>query len=393
MLKFDLEQNCYGCGACASICPKHAIEMKPNFEGFLMPYIYEDKCVKCGICKKKCAFLNPTKASQLLIEAMCKAAYRIDDNERMKSASGGVAAVIAEVFLSKGGVVVGCGWTDTLVARHMATHTQEEVCQLRGSKYVQSDLTDSYKEVKAALDERKSVLFIGTPCQVGAMRNVFGNPNGLYLFGLICGGVPSPKVWSKFKQEKEVQYNSKMIRANFRSKGRYGWNTPVALYEFENGKKSQKLSFQLDDYVLQYLYGVFKRNSCYQCNYKGDGINADMILGDYWGSPEFRDRSGNRGVSAILCLTQKGEECTAMLENRCEVIDTDLESILHRNQPLIQSVGRGGIRKGFFEVLDGEGYSAAVKKYGGRTNPFKYRGMFFLDKTGLFEVVKRWIKG
>lgn len=393
MLDFDLEQHCYGCGACAAVCPMQAITMRANFEGFAVPEIDKEKCVSCGLCDKKCTYLNMTSPERKLSESVCKAAFRTDDEKRLKSASGGIAAILTEEFVYNGDVVVGCAWTDDLVAKHIAVNNLDEVWRLQSSKYVQSDMTDAYQSVKDGLDSGHRVLFIGTPCQTAAIRNVFGNPDNLYLVGLICGGVPSPKVWEKFKSDEEKKYHSKMIRANFRSKGRYGWNTPVALYEFQNGKKSEKLSFQLDGYVLQYLYGVFKRNSCYQCGYKGDAINADIVLGDYWGSPEFRNKSENKGVSAILCLTPKGESCMKYVEQQAEMIDTTLEAIMNKNQPLITSVGRGGERKEFFEVLDKDGYMKAAKKFGGKTNPVKYLGMFLLDKTGMFEKFKRMIKG
>ena len=393
MLDFDLEQHCYGCGACEAVCPKKAITMKANFEGFAVPEIDKEKCISCGLCDKKCSYLNQIPSERKLSDALCKAAFRTDDEKRLKSASGGIAAILTEEFLNEGNIVIGCAWTDELVAKHIAVNNINDAWKLQSSKYVQSDMSDAYDLVKSGLNSGKKVLFIGTPCQTGAIRNVFGNPENLYLIGLICGGVPPPKVWKKFKLDEEKKYHSKMVRANFRSKGRYGWNTPVALYEFQNGKKSEKLSFQLDGYVLQYLYGVFKRNSCYQCGYKGDAINADIVLGDYWGSPEFRNKSENKGVSAILCLTQKGESCMKYVEHHAEMIDTTLEAILNKNQPLITSVGRGGERKEFFETLDKLGYLKAAKKFGGKTNPVKYAGMFLLDKTGMFEKFKRMIKG
>ena len=222
----------------------------------------------------------------------------------------------------------------------MAAKTTEKTAKFKSSKYVQSDMTDTYIEISSALECSKDVFFIGTPCQVGAVRNRFGNHRNLYLIGLICGGVPSPKVWAAFKADMEKKYKGRMVSADHRSKGRYGWTTHVALYKFENGRRSEKLSFQLDNYVLQYLYGVFKRNGCYRCYYKGDNINCDLVLGDYWGSAEFRDKSNNKGVSAILSLTEKDEYLTSLCSNECEIIDTDYEAILNKiNRLFIQWVG------------------------------------------------------
>lgn len=393
MIDFNFEENCYGCAACVEVCPKHAIKMVTNHEGFQVPKVDLSLCVNCGLCEKKCTFLSKQKSELNLNEAVCKAAFRKDVQKREQSASGGIAAVISEAFVEKENAVIGCAWSEELVARHILVNNKQDVFCLQGSKYVQSDMRGIYKNIRICLEKGKKCLFIGTPCQVGAVKNIFGNNDDLYTIGLICGGVASPKVWESFKAEQEKKYGGKMIRANFRSKGRYGWNTPVALYEFENGKKSEKLSFQLDAYVLQYLYGVFKRKSCYHCTYKGDSINADLILGDYWGSTEFRELSENMGVSAIICKTKKGEELVALLEQECKVIDTTLEAILHKNQPLIQSVGHFGDREGFFQCLDDKGYTYAARHCGGKTNPLKYIVMQVLDKTGLFELIKRRIKG
>lgn len=100
-------------------------------------------------------------------------------------------------------------------------------------------------------------------------------------------------------------------------------------------------------------------------------------------------------MSAVLCLTKRGIECDKMLEFFYELFDTTIEDILRKNQPLVDSVGRGGNREGFFKELDRSKYSKAAQKYGGKYNPLKYYGVMLLDKAGLFENIKRYsyIKG
>ena len=51
-------ENCYGCGACCNVCPAGAIDMKENKEGFLEPFIDEEKCISCEKCKKVCPSVN-----------------------------------------------------------------------------------------------------------------------------------------------------------------------------------------------------------------------------------------------------------------------------------------------------------------------------------------------
>lgn len=393
MIDFDFNEKCYGCGACSAVCPQDAISMELNNEGFCIPQIDLSKCIKCGICEKRCPALVNKQSEKTLDKSICMAAFRIDKEKRIGSASGGVAAIISEYFIKNKGIVVGCAWDEELNAKHIVVETEQDLEKLKSSKYVQSNMNSVYTSIRMHLKSGKKCIFIGTPCQVGAIKNVFGDHKDLYTIGLICGGVASPKVWNAFKTELEEKYSSKMISANFRSKGRYGWNTPVACYQFKNGKKLEKLSFQLDNYVLQYLYGVFKRKSCFQCGYKGDAINADLILGDYWGSPEFREMSDNLGVSALICKSEKGEWLASLINEECQVINTTLDAILNRNQPLIHSVDYFGDREKFFELIDEKGYRFVAKKYGGKTNPLKYSVMYVLDKTGLFELIKRRIKG
>lgn len=46
--------DCCGCTACYAICPRSAITMQPDEEGFDYPVIDEEKCVRCEMCIKVC---------------------------------------------------------------------------------------------------------------------------------------------------------------------------------------------------------------------------------------------------------------------------------------------------------------------------------------------------
>ena len=52
-------QNCCGCTACMNVCPKAAIDMKEDFEGFLYPELDRSKCINCGLCETVCPVENP----------------------------------------------------------------------------------------------------------------------------------------------------------------------------------------------------------------------------------------------------------------------------------------------------------------------------------------------
>ena len=50
------KSECCGCTACYAICPKGAISMVSDNEGFLYPLVDKSKCIKCYACINVCAF-------------------------------------------------------------------------------------------------------------------------------------------------------------------------------------------------------------------------------------------------------------------------------------------------------------------------------------------------
>lgn len=57
---FKSKEECCGCSACYAICPKNAISMKPDDEGFLYPEIDSEIC----ICCKRCISVCPIKKTE-----------------------------------------------------------------------------------------------------------------------------------------------------------------------------------------------------------------------------------------------------------------------------------------------------------------------------------------
>lgn len=164
-------QDCCGCGACANKCPVKAISMRENEEGFLAPAIDENLCTDCGLCARACPALNVRYENTT--EPECYAAMA-EDEIRMKSSSGGIFSLLAEHIIDKGGYVCGAAFNKDWSVSHIIIDNKQDLAKLRGSKYVQSDIENCYRETKKLLDAGKEVLFSGCPCQIAGLYSFLG---------------------------------------------------------------------------------------------------------------------------------------------------------------------------------------------------------------------------
>ena len=197
MIRISEKEKCVGCHACYNICPTHSISMQIDVDGFWYPVVDIEKCIHCGRCEKVCPVLKQAKRNeeQLQIYGACS----VDEDIRSQSSSGGVFSVLALHVLNKGGIVYGASFNSNFQVQHIGISSVTELDKLRGSKYVQSQIGDIYRDVKQQLRNGKMVLFTGTPCQVDGLNNFLGRTyDNLITQDIVCHGVPSPMVWEKY---------------------------------------------------------------------------------------------------------------------------------------------------------------------------------------------------
>lgn len=234
MIKILDPSQCCGCTACASICAHDAITMKPDKLGFLYPVVDTAKCTGCGLCEKVCAFHENYDKSLNLPLPDAYAARHKDMAEVETSRSGAAFIAISDYILENGGVVYGAGYTDHFRVVHKRATTKEQRNEFKGSKYVQSDLSGVFRQVKQDLRAGLTVLFSGTPCQTAGLHSYVGKKlrENLFLVDIVCHGVPSPFIWRDYISYLEKKHGSEICYVNFRDKDMFGWHAHKETFKF-----------------------------------------------------------------------------------------------------------------------------------------------------------------
>lgn len=343
--------KCTGCSACMNICPVNCIKMVENDEGFLYPTINYKKCINCELCKNTCPIINDSKK---VTPKQVLAIKNKDDNIRYKSSSGGVFYELAKYVINKKGVVFGAAYSKDISVEHIMINNLANLLKLQGSKYSQSNLKDTFKKVKKELDNKKLVLFSGTPCHIHGLKS-FLNKNYINLIcvDIVCHGVPSPKVFSKYIREIEKNNNSKVNNVEFRNKEN-GWkNYNLKLY-FDN-KKFKKNIYSDDVYMKGFLQNLYLRPSCHNCNSNNFRSGGDITLGDCWGIEKIAsDFDDDKGVSLIILNTKQGCDFFNKISSKFDILNTDINFVIKENPSIIRSWLSHKNRKVFFENIDRE---------------------------------------
>lgn len=308
---------CCGCGACAAICPKDAIDIKKDEEGFDSCYIDRTKCINCGLCGTVCAF--NVVSSKDIKESKKLVAIKAKENLILsKSSSGGVGYLLAKWAINNGFEVVGCAY-DNLnnKAKHIFINKEEDLQLIQGSKYIQSESSQAIKELVTIAKDKK-VMFFGTPCQIASVDKLLLKTNrrdNAILVDLICHGTPSDLLWQKYLKEIEEKYkigsNPQVV---FRNKVS-GWRKRT-ISIIGNGKKYSKLENK-DDFYSLFKSGLCDMKACLDCPYR-DKSSADIRLGDFWGNKFSKDKTG---VSMVIINNDSGERIVENVKDELSLFE------------------------------------------------------------------------
>ncbi len=348
--QMDQHRQCTGCSTCATVCPKNAITMTADDDGFSVPEINNALCVNCGICQKACPQLNPIKTEPFGQQGF---AAKINDAQALsKSASGGVFFRCAQEILSQNGVVYGAAMDEDLTVIHCRIDSPLNLHRLQGSKYVQSDMGDTFCKVYDDLNNDRPVLFSGTPCQVAGLLAYLGKPyENLYTADIVCHGVPSQKLFRKSIEPDEKKAKSPMISYEFRNKEKRGWGKHFKKV-FRNGK-TRFGSGGLEAYYSTFLRGDICRECCYTCHYASMDRVGDLTLGDFWGiEKELPNFAADQGASCVIVNTPKGEKLFSQIMPDLVSCPVALDAIKKHNHNLTSPTPRRTKRNSMYLNID-----------------------------------------
>ena len=388
-VKIEEKDLCCGCTACYSVCPKNAIKMVRDNEGFLYPEVDKEKCVNCGMCKKVCPILNKAK----LNEFKPKAYLFQNSNEEIRkdSTSGGIFTAIGEFVIKNNGIVYGASFDDNFVVNHIGVESVDKLGKFRKSKYVQSNQNNCFKEIKQYLDNGKLVCYSGTPCQVGGLRAYLKKDyENLILVDIMCHSVPSPLVFEKYKRYILKKMNAnKILNINFRDKSKYGYKYSMMTVETDNGIYSQGID--TDPYLRAFFSDTSVRPSCYNCNFKTMKRVSDLTIWDCFNINEI-DKSfdDDKGTTRVLVQSGKGQKLLENLDN-VRLKELDINIAIKKVKEMTNSVNYNNKRKEFFENINDDN---VFEKY--YPTNFKTKINSFVRKTlavtGVYSSVKSFAK-
>jgi coenzyme F420-reducing hydrogenase beta subunit len=322
--------------------------MMPDTEGFLCPVIDVERCDDCGACKRVCPILQMAKPNHSANPRVF-ACWNKEESVRFESASGGTFSALALHVLENGGVVFGAAFDENMVVKHIAVQRKEDLGKLRSSKYVQSDMGQSYIAIRQLLIQGKKVLFSGTPCQVAGLNTYLGKNNEeLLTCDMLCHGVPSPQLFSKYVKYVEKLFGARLVSINFRHKHK-GWQLASTVAFFKDGRQCV-LEGVANSFMYGFINSLSLRSACHRCPYTNVDRSGDITLADFWGIGEFKPfHHGIRnGISLILVNSEKGLDFFEKSSTKLCVEERTLEEAKYKREKLSRPLPTPEKRKPFF---------------------------------------------
>lgn len=377
--------KCTQCMACVNMCPKGAITMADEGEGFFIPHINQESCTECGACMRVCHRIEPRTQYHTPLHTL--ACWTKNNEDRKRSSSGGAFSVLARMVLDMGGVVFGATMDRHLQVKHICIDRVEDIYLLQGSKYVQSYLGETFKKVREYLSAGRKVLFTGTPCQVGGLlaflRKKYDN---LITCDMVCHGVPSQRAFNAFCERTNLSGTCDVV--SFRFTEGWGFQLGRGVKKAAEGDtnsiyvKRKPICPSKAWYMRAFNKSLMFNEACYTCAYTTPQRISDYTMADYWGlgAKEPFSHSTFRGVSMLLVNT---ENAWNMIQGGGKDLfyeERTLDEAIEGNYNLSNCSKRPLGRDTFIQDMQRMNIPDLLKKYGIQANARDY-----------LRLLKQWI--
>lgn len=391
MIAITDKSKCCGCTACASICPRNCIEMNSDEEGFLYPIVDESLCIDCHLCEKVCPVINVKPDIPFYQKGFI--AQNRNEDIRATSTSGGIFSAISTYIIQRNGVVFGAAYDENFNVFHTKVESVEELKRFRNSKYVQSDLKSTFKDVKSLLENGRLVCFSGTPCQIEGLKCYIDNDyKNLITVDVVCHGVPSPLIWDKYLsyvKDKVGQFSNILFRDKH-----YGYKySTMSLFD-KAGKKLYAFGVDTDPMLRAFFSDICDRPICYNCMFKKRYRVSDFTIWDCFSVYNFdKTFDDDLGTNRVLVNTKKGGLIFEAIKPYLKWKEVAADELTRGVKEMYESVIKNPKREEFLDAAHRLSAQTLFNKYfpcnlHTKTERF---GRILLYKTGLYPIIKRII--
>ena len=392
MIHIDKKENCCGCSACASACPKQCIEMKKDKEGFLYPIINEELCIDCGLCEKVCPILNaseddvPHNQSGFLVQHK-------DEVIRRQSTSGGAFTAIATWIINQGGVVFGGAYQEnSFKVIHREAITIEDLKIFRNSKYVQSEIGDTYKKAKEYLRAGKWVCYSGTPCQIEGLISYLRGKSyeKLICVDVVCHGVPSPLILAKYISFQKEKIGGTFTNILFRDKY-FGYHySSFSIYNRDK-KKDYHKGVDSNAYLRAFFNNLSDRPSCFDCKFKKRYRKSDLTIWDCFPIEKFTKELDGKGTTRVLIQSDKGQYIMDQIRKDMKVVEVESDKLVADVREMFKSVPMNNRRDDFFNDCNSMSNEEFFNKWFPMTLKVRLNSFVRITchKLGIYTLAKR----
>lgn len=330
--------KCTGCASCFNICPKDAIHLLSDKKGFYIPKIDHNLCVNCGLCIDSCPVINIKLDQKEYPEVL--ACWSKDDVIRKNCTSGGISHIVAKFIIKNGGVVYGAVINDSYKVVHTRIDKLNDLAKMQGSKYVQSYIGNTFRQVLRDLNNDCLVLYTGTPCQIAGLKNYLKKDyNNLYTIDIICHGAPSPLIFKKYIENIFLKYSThgQIVDIKFRYKSPTWTNFSMKI-SFADGFVYVNDMYN-DPYLRSFLENYITRECCHDCKFTNIKRVGDITLADFWSyiSETYKNRNTEKGMNLLLINSKNGKRLINEIKDEIEIVCKNIQDALRSNKCLYKS--------------------------------------------------------